>query len=180
MIIIVNGPSGSGKTTLVNHLTSLGLNRLITTTTRKPRDGEVHGVSYYFVTEEEFFSAERIEESCYAGNWYGLTVKEAEGKLKGSVSAVATLDINGVRSLKKLYGDQVLVIFLKVSRRKLKQRMYRRGDSIGDIRKRLDHHRAENEHLNEAYADYVIVNKGSIRRLEAAGRRILEQEGLLP
>lgn len=180
MIVIINGPSGSGKTTLVDHFTSLGLCRLITTTTRPPREGERNGDSYYFVTKEEFFAQERLEESFYAGNWYGLTVKEAEEKLAGDVSAVATLDINGVKSLKAIYGDRILVIYIRVSRRKLKQRMHRRGDSIQEIRRRLDHHREQAEDKNEVYADYVIRNMGSVSRFKKAGRMILEKEGLLP
>lgn len=180
MIVIVNGPSGSGKTTLVDHFTSLGLSRLITTTTRKPRKGEIQGDSYYFVNEEEFFATERVEESLYAGNWYGLTVKEAKEKLAGDVSAVATLDINGVRSLKATYGDEILVIYIRVSRRKLKQRMYRRGDSIEEIKGRLDHHRESGEDQNEVCADYVIHNGSSINRLKKAGVQILKKEGLLP
>lgn len=179
MIIIINGPSGSGKTTLGEYFATLGLQEIISTTTRPPREGEIPGKSYYFVTEEEFLAADRIEESFYAGHYYGVTRREVEARIGDGASAYASLDINGVRRFKELYPDDTVVLYLKVSRRLIKKRMARRGDSIANIRRRLEHHRATREDLNHQYADYIIYNHGSLRDLQNQGRQVLEQEGVL-
>lgn len=179
MIVIINGPSGSGKTTLGNYFKTLGLNEIVSTTTRPPRPGEVHGESYYFVTPEEFLASDRIEESFYAGHYYGVTRQEVEQKLKGGKSAFASLDINGVRAFKAIYPDKVLVIYIKVSRTLIKKRMARRGDSTENIRRRLAHHRATREDLNWQYADCLIFNHRSIKNLLNQGRRILQAEHII-
>ncbi len=179
MIIVINGPSGSGKTTLGEYFKELGLEEIISTTTRSPRPGEIDGISYHFVTEEEFLAAERIEDSFYSGNYYGVTKKEVEEKTRDGQSAFACLDINGVRKFREIFGNQVLIIYIRVSRTLLKKRMSKRGDSLENIRKRLDYHKMTREDLNEQYADYVIYNHDSIQNLKNQGRRILEAEGIL-
>ncbi|PKK40686.1 Guanylate kinase [Clostridiaceae bacterium JG1575] len=179
MIVIINGPSGSGKTTLGEYFKTLGMQEIVSTTTRKMRPGEVQGVSYYFVEEEAFFQKERIEESEYAGHYYAVTKEEVEAKRALGVPLFASLDIRGVKAMKALYGPEVLVVYLKLSRTKLKERMAKRGDSIASIRSRLAHHRATREDLNEQYADYVLWNNGSPQKLYRQARRILEQEGIV-
>lgn len=179
MIIIINGPSGSGKTTLGDYFKELGLREIISTTTRPPRDGEVDGESYHFVTREQFLEQDRIEESVYAGNYYGVTRKEVEEKVRDGHSAFASLDINGVKRFKEIYGDEVIVIYIQVSRTLLKKRMSKRGDSVDNIRQRLAFHKTTREDLNGLLADYVIYNHDSLRNLKNQGRRILEAEGII-
>jgi len=72
MIYVIIGPSGSGKTTLGDYFRSLGMNELVSHTTRKMRPGEVDGISYHYVTEEEISVIDKIEESVYAGIKYGV------------------------------------------------------------------------------------------------------------
>lgn len=179
MIIIINGPSGSGKTTLGDYFASLGLQEIVSTTTRSPRPGEVQGVSYYFVTEAEFLAADRIEESFYSGHYYGVTKKEVEAKIGNGQSAYASLDIKGVLRFKELYPDDTIVIYLKVSRTLIKRRMSRRGESVETIRQRLMHHRATREDLNDQFADYIIYNHGSLTNLKNQGLKILKAEGII-
>ncbi len=178
MILIINGPSGSGKTTLGNYFKTFGLTELVSTTTRAPRPGEIEGVSYYFVTPEEFEKIEFVEQSEYSGNKYGITKKEFENKLKSGHS-FASLDKNGVKRLKELYPDDVKVIYLLVSKTKLKSRMYFRGDSIPGIMKRMKHYRMTAEDKNFILADYIINNNGNLNKLYINGRRILESEGII-
>lgn len=179
MIIIINGPSGSGKTTLGDYFKELGLKEIVSTTTRAPRDGEIDGESYHFVSEKEFLEADRIEESFYSGNYYGVTKAEVAQKVKDGHSAFASLDINGVKSFKEIFGKEVIVIYIQVSRTTLKKRMSKRGDTVDNIRKRLDFHKTTREDLNDQYADYIIYNHDSIRNLKNQGRRILEKEGII-
>ena len=57
--------------------------------------------------------------------------------------------------------------------------MSKRGDSVDNIRKRLDFHKTTREDLNDQFADYIIYNHDSIRNLKNQGRRILEAEGII-
>ena len=178
LIIIINGPSGSGKTTLGNYFKTLGLHELVSTTTRPPRNMEVEGVSYYFVTEEEFNKIDMIEQSEYSGNRYGLSRQEVESKLKlGPV--FASLDKNGVKRLREIFPAEVIVIYLMVSESQLKSRMFERGDPVENIMKRLKHSKETDEDQNIHLADYVINNNGDLNELYAEGRRILEEAGLI-
>ena len=179
MIIIINGPSGSGKTTLGDYFKELGLKEIVSTTTRAPREGEVDGESYHFVSQEEFLKSHRIEESFYSGNYYGVTKEEVEEKVKDGQSAFASLDINGVKSFKKIFGEEVMVIYIKVPPTTLKKRMSKRGDTVDNIRKRLEFHKTTREDLNDQYADHIIYNHDSITKLKKQGRRILEQAGII-
>lgn len=179
MIIIINGPSGSGKTTLGNYFGELGLKEIVSTTTRPPREGEIDGISYYFVTEEEFLAADRIEESLYSGHYYGVTRAEVEAKVGDGQSAYASLDINGVKRFKELYPEDTIVLYLKVSRTLIKKRMARRGDSVENIRRRLAQHRQTREDLNHRFADYIIYNHGSLKNLKNQGLEVLKREGIL-
>ena len=179
MIIIINGPSGSGKTTLGNYFGSLGLQEIVSTTTRSPREGEIDGVSYYFVTEAEFFATERVEESFYSGNYYGVTKKEVESKIGRGESAYVSLDIKGALRFKELYPKDTILIYLKVSRTLIKRRMFRRGESVETIRQRLMHHRTTREDLNGQFADYIIHNHKSLNDLKKQGLKILRAEGII-
>lgn len=179
MIIIINGPSGSGKTTLGDYFGSLGLKEIVSTTTRSPREGEIDGVSYYFVTEDEFFARERVEESYYSGNYYGVTKKEVESKIGRGESAYVSLDFKGALRFKELYPDDTILIYLKVSRTLIRRRMFQRGESIKTIRQRLMHHRTTREDLNGQFADYIIYNHKSLNDLKKQGLKILKAEGII-
>jgi len=69
LIYILIGPSGSGKTAIGNNS---GLVELKSHTTRNKREGENEGNPYYFITEEEFFELDKVEETEYNGNYYCL------------------------------------------------------------------------------------------------------------
>ena len=71
-IYVLMGPSGSGKTTLGMKLREIGIPELISHSTRPMRKGEKHGNPYYFVTKSEFYLLEKIEQTCYAVNFYCL------------------------------------------------------------------------------------------------------------
>lgn len=175
MIIIINGPSGSGKTTLGEYYKSLGLKQLVTSTTREKREGEVHGISYYFLTKDEFLQKERIEESIYVGNYYGLTKEEVDFKTKDNSVVFGVLDINGVKALKSIYKDEVKVIYIKISKNKVKKRMKDRGDSVENIIKRIKFRNETKEDENYKYADFIIHNNFDLNYLKKKGLAILNK-----
>lgn len=157
-IIVLVGGSGTGKTTVANELEKQGFHRLVTTTTRPMRKGEINGIDYHFVKEKEFWGIERIEESSYAGNWYGLSKDEVDTKIKKYDDLVIVMDINGAKSLKKEFGDIVRVIFLTISKDEMKRRMENRGDSQKNIQERLQRAKKFREFEKPDIADIAIEN----------------------
>lgn len=179
MIIIINGPSGSGKTTLGNYFEKLGLKRIVTSTTRPIREGEIEDVSYHFLSKTEFMSKERIEESLYSGNYYGVTKEEVDKNLSLCGVTFAVLDINGVNAFKKKYGSEVKVIHITASKTKVKDRMKKRGDSVKSIIDRIRFRNTTKEDENVSEADFIIYNNFDNKYLEKKGLEILQELDVL-
>ncbi len=102
-IIIVSAPSGCGKSTIINALLERGdidMQFSISATSRQPREGEVHGVNYYFLTEEEFRNhiamGHFVEwEEVYAGRYYGTLKSEIDRIVAGGHNVVLDIDVKG-------------------------------------------------------------------------------------
>ena len=96
--VIICGRSGTGKSTLEEELIGMGYGRIISCTTRPPREGEKDGVDYYFLTKEVFLkrveNSEFIEWTSYNGNLYGTLKSEMSSEDK-----VVVLDPNGVKNI---------------------------------------------------------------------------------
>lgn len=164
MLYIITGPSGAGKTAVGEYLKQKGFQELISHTTRAPRPGEVHGVAYHFVSEEEFEETKKVEESHYAGNRYGVSLKEVAEKVPKGM-AFAVTDLRGAASFKRIYGTGVRVLYIDSSPRYFRARMKERGDPPQSIRRRIRTYRREKEKRMRLFADHVIRNDGSLRRL---------------
>lgn len=166
MIYMIIGPSGSGKTLVGEYLKEKGIQELISHTTRKPRPGEVEGVAYHFVEEPVFHATKKVEENFYAGHYYGVSLDEVQKKTReGDVFAVT--DINGAKAFKEKYRDDVKVIYVESTPRKLRARMKRRGDSRASIRRRIDAYRKNKEAGQRFYADVILDNNYSKKTLSA-------------
>ena len=176
MIYIINGPSGTGKTIVGEYLKTKGIRELISHTTRQPRIGEADGVAYHFVSEEVFGQIDKVEESVYAGNRYGVSKGEVIEKNHGG-DVFAVTDINGTKAFKKTYGDRVKVIYVGSTPRFLRKRMILRGDSKESIRRRIATYRNSKEMKNTKYADFIVENNSSIRKLHWKIDLILRRKG---
>lgn len=152
------GGSGTGKTTVANELERRGFHRLITTTTRSKREGEINHVHYHFVSEEEFWQIDRVEESKYAGNWYGLSKEEVNQKMTKYNNLVIVMDVNGAKAIKREYEDIVQVVFLTISSKEMEVRLRKRGGSKSSIQKRLKHAHDHKEFTKPEVADIQIEN----------------------
>lgn len=153
MLVLV-GPSASGKSAIVKNLIkNYGLEKFITCTTRPMRVGEVDGVDYYFLTNEDFSNYyeknEFIETVFYNGNYYGTLKKEA------SDNKVVILEPQGLNNF-IIAGVDCFAVFLKTNEEVLKSRMIGRGDSMLEVNKRLENDRIlfDVNQLNKV--DYVI------------------------
>ena len=165
-LIIVSAPSGSGKSTIINWLMTHEQLRLafsISCTSRPPRGNEQDGVEYFFLTPEEF--RQKIEndqfieyEEVYEGRFYGTLKSQVEHQLGLGQNVVFDVDVKGGCSLKKVFGDRALSIFIKApSIEELRKRLEKRGtDSPEVIEDRIS--KASYELTFETEFDRVLVN----------------------
>lgn len=135
-MIVLTGASGAGKSSVERYLCErYGLSRIISTTTRKPRIGEVDGVDYRYVSVEEFklldangLLAEKVE---YNGNFYGIQVKDCH------LDAIAVVEPNGLQQLMAKPDIHVKAIFIDIPESVRYQRMIARGDSEENAKARI-------------------------------------------
>lgn len=119
-MLIVTAPSGAGKTTIVRHLlkTFDNLSFSVSATTRPPREGEIDGKDYYFLTLRKFNNRIKKDafaewEEVYPDKFYGTLKKEIEKKWRKKKDIVFDIEVKGATNLKKLYGDRALAVFIK-------------------------------------------------------------------
>lgn len=161
-LIVVSGPSGVGKGTIVKTLVKRRADVVesVSCTTRLPREGEVHGREYYFLTKEEF--SRRISEDDFLeydehfGNFYGTPKSFVREALKEK-SVVLEIDVVGALNAKKAFPESVLVMIAPPSVEELKRRLSGRGsETAEEIEGRLA--RLDYELSQRDKYDYVIVN----------------------
>lgn len=152
------GPSGSGKTTLQK---KLGVPRVITWTTRKPRPTEKNGIDYNFVTLEEFNEMEKrglmLEVTEYNSNFYGTSINSIETIGDECVSVV--VDKYGAQKIKNLVGDKCFRIGVFASKEDCMSRLLERTQIMDDIKKRLKDYDSEVKALFDC--DIIINNSNS-------------------
>ena len=162
-LIVVSAPSGSGKSTILHRLLEQreNLRFSISATTRAPREGEQHGVDYYFVTRERFL--EMIEEDAFlehaefVGNHYGTPRAEVEQRLEDGYDVYLDIDVQGALQVRAKRPETLMIFILPPSMEELERRLISRGkDDMETIRRRLAE--AERECSVKDQFDYVVVN----------------------
>lgn len=164
LLIVISSPSGAGKTTLARRLReefpAIGFS--VSLTTRPPREGEVHGVDYFFVDKETFgrmFAEGALAESAEVhGNWYGTSRTAVESALSEGRDMIFDIDWQGSRALAQRWPADVVKIFvLPPSLAALEARLRGRGtDDAHVIERRLFRAVGEMGHYPEY--DYLVVN----------------------
>ena len=143
-LIVLSGPSGSGKGTVVKELVRGGdFVVSISATTRSPRDGEVNGVNYYFLSKDEFeekISADGfLEYAQYNGNYYGTPKKPVYDKLDEGINVILEIEVQGALKVKEVCPDALMIMISPPTYENLEKRLRGRGDTKEeDIIKRLD------------------------------------------
>jgi guanylate kinase len=163
-ILVLSGPSGAGKSTLLNKIIDdIGECYFsISTTTRKPRDGEKDGIHYFFVSEEEFkkdIEAEMFLEHAYVhGNYYGTSLKPVKEALKDGKLVIFDIDVQGNAIVTNRLGDIVTSVFISPpTLSELKERLESRAtDTQEVIDRRLSMAQREIQRISEY--DYLVVN----------------------
>lgn len=152
------GPSGSGKTSIGEVLTANGIPRLVTTTTREPRTGEVNGVDYYFRDFTELDSDDFVEQTIYNDNRYGLTKEEVANQLKRHDIVHVSLDQSGAEAVVSVFPDEACIIFVSITEEEMMRRMEKRGDSEEAIQERIRFCRETDELTPPDCTNLVIIN----------------------
>lgn len=162
------GPAGSGKTTLAELLItqfSNSLSRVITTTSRLPRPGEIEGESYYFVTRESF--QESVANKAFFeweethGNLYGTSFEAMHSIERRGEDLLLVVDIRGALNFKTSFPNRTVIIFLvPPSIEVLKNRVESRGTAQAELKRRLKTAEAEyNLALTHRDSlDYLVLN----------------------
>lgn len=163
-VLILSGPSGSGKSTLCQAISEQIENVYfsISSTTRKPREGEVDGREYHFLTQEGFLRD--VEENKFLEwaqvhtNYYGTSLRPVEKALSEGKIVVFDVDVQGHHSIKKHYGKLATSVFITTpTKQVLSQRLQnRKTDEQDIIELRLMHAYNEMQHIDEF--DYLIIN----------------------
>ena len=162
LLIVVSGPSGSGKGTVnARLLQSEEFAFSVSATTRAPREGEVDGVNYYYITREEFErrirDGEMLEYTTYCGNYYGTPLKEALRVLESGKNLILEIEVEGALNVKRLYPEAVLIMLLPPSFAVQEARLRGRGtETEQKILERLERTRSELPMLT--HYDYVVYN----------------------
>lgn len=147
-IIILIGPSGSGKDTIGYGLADNKIPQLVSFTTREKRPGEVHGEDYYFINEDDLDHLDIVEQTEYSGNKYGLLKHVIDRSLKENKDVYFIANSDGARQIQEMYPEEVAPFWLEANENLMRSRMYNRGDSESNIKKRILH-AVENGELEE-------------------------------
>lgn len=163
LLIIVSGPSGAGKGTICKELISRDNSIIVSVsaTTRHPRNAEVDGISYHFLSKEKFEEMIAndgfLEHACVYDNYYGTPKDFVVEKITQGKNVLLEIDIQGALQVKKRYPEGIFVFILPPSMDTLKNRIVGRGSETPEsLKKRLSC--AVNEiELIKNY-DYFIIN----------------------
>jgi guanylate kinase len=163
-LIVIVAPSGAGKTTLVNALLASegGVRLSVSFTTRAPREGEVDGRDYHFVSKERFeamaAAGDFLEYASVYGNYYGTSRRWIEQELAGEHDVLLEIDWQGAEQVRSLFPQTVGIFILPPSIEELRRRLTGRGkDSPEAIDRRMASAREEISHVLEF--EYIIVNE---------------------
>ena len=177
VLFVFSGPSGVGKGTLKAKLFEEFADRIaysVSATTRGPREGEVDGKDYFFITRQEFErrvkNNEFLEHAEFAGNCYGTPRAYVEKLLDSGMNVVLEIDVQGALQVMKSMPECVSVFILPPSFEELEHRLRGRGTETEEkVRERLE--TAKRELPYAPQYDYQIVNGGDI---EAAYQSLRE------
>ena len=163
ILVVVSGFSGAGKGTLMKELLRRYDNYALSVspTTRQPREGEIGGKDYFFVTREQFqqmIEEKRlVEYAQYVNHYYGTPRAYVEQRMKEGKDVILEIEVQGALKVKKRFPDALLIFVTPPDAQELRRRLVGRGtETIEVINARL-RRAAEEASGMEAY-DYLLIN----------------------
>ena len=167
LLIIISSPSGTGKTSVCKKITSIDkkIKLSVSHTTRAPRDNEIDGVDYIFISNDKFHNKildqSFLEYANVFGNYYGTSKSNVEEILTKDFDVLFDIDWQGASQILKSNLAKIVTIFLvPPSKESVLERLKKRSEETGDdhksIEKRMLEYENEMIHANEY--NYVITN----------------------
>lgn len=164
LLFVVSGPSGAGKDTLVDAVRQ-NMPRLrysISATTRPPREGEIEGEHYFFLTRDDFErrreNGELLEWREYNGNLYGTPRDYIRQSVSQGYDVIMKPEVYGARAVKERYPDAVLIFLVPDRFSHLRERLLaRRTETNEEIARRLEIAQREMTYIRSF--DYIVVNE---------------------
>ena len=163
LLMVISGPSGSGKGTIIGeYLKNAGSTFLsVSATTRHPREGEVDGKNYHFLTEEAFQEKidnhDMLEWARYCDHYYGTPKSPVEEHLANGDDVILEIDVVGAMNIKRQHPEGVYIFVLPPSLEVLKKRLSARGTETEDVvAQRLKV--ARGEIAKAGNYDYLVTN----------------------
>ena len=159
---MISGPSGTGKGAICSGLQEYGDTAVsVSMTTRAPRDYEVEGVNYYFVTKERFLEVLAgngfYEHAEIYGEYYGTPKKPVDELLEKGFDVILEIDVNGGMQVRAQMPEAVLIFIMPPSPEELRNRIESRGTETQErIASRLERSSGEISHMGEY--DYCVIN----------------------
>jgi len=181
LLIVYSGPSGVGKGTILQPLIpekDLKLCFSVSMTTRKPREGEVDGKDYFFVSKDRFEEAiknnELLEHAEFVGNYYGTPLKYVEEKRNEGYNVILEIEIEGAKQVLSKCKDATSIFIAPPSMEELEKRIRgRKTEDEDTIQKRLS--KAKSELKEDINYKYKIVNN-NVEQSQKQLREIIKKE----
>ena len=184
VLFVVSSPSGGGKGTLIKRVLSTvpNLGYSVSYTTRAPRNGEVNGREYFFVSTDQFeamIAAEEFLEWAHVhGKLYGTSRQQVAHEISHGRDIILEVDVQGAASVRRLLPDAVTIFILPPSLETLRKRLIARGtDSEEELELRLRN--APDELRNYRAFDFVIINE-NVERATNQLRSVINAERVRP
>ena len=179
-LIIFSAPSGAGKSSLIRKLIELGEKSIelsVSATTRLPREGEVHGKDYFFISDDEFNQMREndafLESAIVHGFQYATLRSFVEEKINSGISIILDIDVQGFIQIKNSSIKHISIFILPPSFDELEKRLHTRGlDSKEVISKRLEN--ALTELKSAELFDYIVLNDEFSKTIEILSSILFE------
>ena len=193
ILAIISGPSGVGKDTIIDMMRQREAENghhderyyLVTVTTREPREGEVDGVDYHFVSREEFLALRAargfLEANEVHGNWYGSPRQPVRDALAAGKDVILKIDVQGAQVVKEQVTEALLIFVIPPSLETLFARLRTRATETAD-QLELRQRNAAIELARQDDYDHVVVNETGevVSTAERIEEIIAEEHGRYP